>query len=122
MTIKKLEFFDKGFVQCTANNGVDKITSHSHLIVNPETQTWGKFSLMIDIIFYLGYLATLSCRKHRSKRAQFWKCRFRKVSKYILTPKLDDQVYTRNILVWTEHHIKRLFHFDSNIKLTVSKL
>jgi len=52
LTIKKLEFFDKGFVQCTANNGVDKITSHSHLIVNPETQTWGKFSLIIDIIFF----------------------------------------------------------------------
>ncbi|XP_030760260.1 tyrosine-protein kinase transmembrane receptor Ror isoform X1 [Sitophilus oryzae] len=41
LSIKKLKFFDKGFVECIANNGVDKIRSECTLIVNPESQMFG---------------------------------------------------------------------------------
>ncbi|XP_066251770.1 tyrosine-protein kinase transmembrane receptor Ror-like isoform X2 [Euwallacea similis] len=41
LTIKKLEFFDKGFIQCIARNGMDRIRSQCALQVNPESHRWG---------------------------------------------------------------------------------
>ncbi|KAL1500836.1 hypothetical protein ABEB36_006267 [Hypothenemus hampei] len=41
LTIKKLEFFDQGFVECIASNGLDKIRSQCALQITPEAQRFG---------------------------------------------------------------------------------
>ncbi|XP_076256712.1 tyrosine-protein kinase transmembrane receptor Ror-like isoform X2 [Rhynchophorus ferrugineus] len=41
LSIKKLEFFDQGFIECIASNGVDKIRSEATLVVNPESHMYG---------------------------------------------------------------------------------
>ncbi|CAG9853530.1 unnamed protein product [Phyllotreta striolata] len=42
LRILKLEYFDRGFVECIASNGVDKIRSVAFLDVNPEAYKYGK--------------------------------------------------------------------------------
>nr|CAI5830641.1 unnamed protein product [Callosobruchus analis] len=42
LRISKLEYFDRGFVECIANNGVDRIRSSAVLEVNGESHKPGK--------------------------------------------------------------------------------
>lgn len=39
----KLEYFDRGFVDCIASNGVDKIKSSAFLEISQELHKWGEF-------------------------------------------------------------------------------
>ncbi|XP_060534424.1 tyrosine-protein kinase transmembrane receptor Ror-like isoform X2 [Cylas formicarius] len=44
LRISKLEFFDQGFIECVASNGVDRIKSSCALLVNPESYKWAATS------------------------------------------------------------------------------
>ncbi|KAJ8950729.1 hypothetical protein NQ318_011220 [Aromia moschata] len=41
LRISKLEFFNRGFYDCIASNGIDKIKSTGFLEINPEIHKWG---------------------------------------------------------------------------------
>ncbi|XP_048518859.1 tyrosine-protein kinase transmembrane receptor Ror isoform X1 [Dendroctonus ponderosae] len=45
LTIRKLEFFDQGFVECIASNGMDRIRANCSLIVTPEAPKWGSTAI-----------------------------------------------------------------------------
>lgn len=41
LRVNKLEYFDRGFVECIASNGVEKIRSIAFLEINPEAHKYG---------------------------------------------------------------------------------
>lgn len=45
LRILKLEFFDKGFYQCIANNGVNKVRSEAYIVVFPDDSKYGKVDI-----------------------------------------------------------------------------
>lgn len=42
LRVTKLEYFDRGFVDCIASNGVDKIKSSAFLEISQELHKWGE--------------------------------------------------------------------------------
>lgn len=48
LRVNKLEYFDRGFVECIASNGVEKIRSIAFLEINPEAHKYGKSKDRVD--------------------------------------------------------------------------